>query len=412
VDLELRAIEPDEFTAFSRAVESAFGHTPNDAEVDAWRNVTEFDRTIAIFDRSRIVATGGAFTMQLTVPGGGTVPTAGVTAVSVATSHRRRGLLSAMMSHQLDDVARRGEPIAVLTASESVIYGRFGYGLGTSFLSTRIAQPNGGFAQPIADAGGCRQVDVDEAGILLPAVFDAYRAGQPGEVSRSEAMWHQRLSDLEVWREGASGFFHVVHEDERGVADGYLTYRVRGHWTGAHLPGSTVEIDELVAATPLARRALWRHALSIDLATAVTAFNVPLDDPVRWELADPRRLEITAMADHLWARLLDVPASLAARTYATEDSLVIEATDRFRPGSRAEGRFALGGGPGGAECAPTEAPADVALGVAELGALFLGGVRATTLERVGRVQELRPGALARLDAMFAIAPAPFCATHF
>jgi predicted acetyltransferase len=317
-----------------------------------------------------------------------------------------------MMSRQLDDIASRGEPVAVLTASESVIYGRFGYGLATSFLSTRIAQPNGGFARPLADPGHCRRIDVDEAGIVLPAVFDAYRVTQPGEVTRSDATWHQRLSDLEVWREGASAFFHVVHENEHGVADGYLTYRVRTHWSRSHLPSSTVEIDELIAATSLARAALWHHALSIDLAAAVTAVNVPVDDPIRWELADPRRLEVTALADHLWARILDAPAALSARRYAAPGHLVLEVADRFRPGGRAEGRFALEGGPDGAECRPTDAAADLALPVADLSALLVGGVPASVLARAGRVDELRSGALERADAMFATARAPFCATHF
>ncbi len=412
MDLELRPIEPDEFPAFSRAIEAAFGHQPTDVEIDLWRDVTEFDRTVAVLDGGRIVGTAGAFSMQLTVPGGRTLPTAGVTAVSVATSHRRRGLLSSMMSHQLDDIASRGEPVAVLTASESVIYGRFGYGIGTSFLSTRIAQPNGGFAQPLADAGRCRRVDVDEAGIVLPSIYDAYRVTQPGEVSRTDAWWHQRLTDHEPWREGASAYFHVVHDDEEGRPDGYLTYRVRGHWTGAHLPGATVEIDELIAVAPAARPALWRHALSIDLASAVTAFNVPIDDAIRWELADPRRLEVTAMADHLWARLLDVPVALSARSYPVTGRLVVEVTDRFRPGGAADGCFALEAGPDGAVCRRSDEPADLTLGVADLGALYLGGARATVLERAGRVQERRPGALDTADRLFATALAPFCATHF
>jgi predicted acetyltransferase len=412
VDYELRPIEADEFPAFSRAVEAAFGHQPTEQELELWRSVTEFDRTLAVFDDGRIVGTAGAFTMDLTLPGRRQIPVAGVTAVSVATSHRRRGLLSSMMTRQLDDVAARAEPVAVLTASESVIYGRFGYGLATSFLTIRVARPHGGFALPLADAGQCRRVEVDEAGIVLPAIFDAYRVQQLGEVSRNDTHWHHRLSDLEPWREGASAYFHIVHDDEEGRPDGYLTYRVRDNWSSAHLPNSVIEIHELVAATSAARQALWRFALSIDLAAAVTAINLPVDDPIRWELADPRRLEVTALADHLWARLLDVPAALAARDYPTAGHLVIEVTDRFRPGGRADGRFELDAGPGGADCRPTDAPADLALAVEDLGALFLGGVRATTLAEAGRVHELQPGALDRADALFVTSRMPFCTTHF
>lgn len=412
VDAEMRAIAPDEFPAFHRAVDAAFGHHSTDAETDASRKMVELDRTIAVYDRGAIVATAGAFTMQLTMPGGATVPTAGVTAVSVATSHRRRGLLTQMMRAQLDDVATRQEPVAVLTASESVIYGRFGYGLAASFVSVRLAQPNGGFLRPLDDPGGCRAVDVAEAGVLLPQVFDRYRAGQHGELTRNDAYWDHRLTDIETWREGASAYFHVVHEDERGLADGYLTYRMRDHWSSAHLPASTVEIDELIAVDDRARSALWRFASSIDLASAVRSFNVPVDDPLRWELADPRRLEVTALADHLWVRVLDAPAAFSARTYRADGRLVLDVSDHFRPGGAADGRFEIEAGPAGARCRPTDDPADLAVPVAELGAVLLGGVAATTLHRAGRVGELRPGALARADAMLVTAPAPFCATHF
>jgi predicted acetyltransferase len=166
----------------------------------------------------------------------------------------------------------------------------------------------------------------------------------------------------------------------------------------------------LVGLTPQADAALWRYILSLDLAGTIQLHARPVDDPGRWRLADPRRLRTTHVGDHLWVRLLDLPASLAARRYATDGRLVLEVTDALRP--RNQGRFLLEGGPDGASCEPTGADADLALDVADLGAAYVGGVRPTVLARAGRVVELRPGALRRADAMLASDPAPLCTTHF
>jgi predicted acetyltransferase len=166
----------------------------------------------------------------------------------------------------------------------------------------------------------------------------------------------------------------------------------------------------LVGLTPEAEAALWRYVLELDLAGTVKLTDRPVDDPIRWRLADPRRLRVTDIGDQLWVRLLDLPGALAARRYAVEDALVLEVTDALRP--RNQGRFRLEGGPDGAACEPTTAEPDLALDIADAGAAYLGGARFASLARAERVAERTPGALLRADRMFAADPAPICTTHF
>ena len=410
MDLELRPIVDEEYPAWSRTVERAFGAQPSEQEVEDWRLVFERDRSLAVFDGPDIVATTGAISFDLTLPGGTVTPVAGVTAVAVRTTHRRRGLLRALMERQLDDVAARGEALAVLTASESLIYGRFGYGLASTNAWCRIDTAGTDLARR-PDAGGrLRQVERDEATRSIPVVYDRARTRHPGALSRSDRYWQRWFLDREQWRQGASARFYVLHVDAAGAPDGYLAYRAKeGDW-GHGLADGTVIVEELDAVDDEVEAALWQYVLDIDLVRHVRADARPVDEPLRWRLADPRRLQTSALFDHLWVRLLDVPAALSARRYAVDARLVAELRDPFRPSG--EGRYVVDGGPDGAECRPTTSDPDLVLGVAELGALHLGGVTATTLARAGRVEERSAGALRVADAFFPSSPAPWCCTPF
>ncbi len=173
---------------------------------------------------------------------------------------------------------------------------------------------------------------------------------------------------------------------------------------------SRVIVYEVVGLTPAAEADLWRFLFSLDLTETVTADRRPLDDPLRWMLVDPRRLRVTMVGDFLWVRMLDVAAALSARRYPVEATLVFEVGDAFRP--ETAGRYRLDGGPDGAACRRTTDEADLALGVEDLGAVYLGGVAASALAAAGRITEVRPGALRTADAMLASHPAPFSRTGF
>ena len=410
VDLELRAITDEELPAFVRATDAAFGHQPSDEEVGDFATFLAGQQTWGVFDEGEIVGTGGAFSFDLTVPGGGTVAAGGLTAIGVRATHRRRGILTSMMDHHLDEVARSGQAVSILTASESVIYGRYGYGSAADLTRWKLPTAGTTLASPPRAEGRFRQVDAARAATVLPEVYERHRTATPGGLTRPHGYWDLWFLDRPDHRNGASARFYVVHESVGGEPDGYAAYRISSSWGDHGIPGSTLVASEVVSADPEVEAALWEHLLSVDLVATVDAVDRPVDDPIRWRLADPRRLQTQRVTDHLWVRLLDIGAAMEARSYLVTDRLVLEVSDPFRPAN--SGCWRLDASPGGASCTRTDDPADVALGVADLGAAYLGGVRPSTLARAGRVEERTPGAVVRLDLLLSWRSAPWCATGF
>jgi predicted acetyltransferase len=251
----------------------------------------------------------------------------------------------------------------------------------------------------------------DERAKVIPPVFDQWRRTRPGSVDRNEGKWKTFLLDRERDREGASALFTVVHENSNGTADGYAWYRVR---QGRHAGEvNTVVAREVIALDSDVEAALWRFLLDLDLADALEAQVQPLDSILPWLLRDHRAYRITYVGDFLWTRVLDVPAALAARRYATEGSVVIDVVDEFRPDGAANGRFRLDGSPEGAVCSRVDesVEADIAVSASGLGSAYLGGVSWTTLAAAGRASGTRE-ALHRADLLFASTPLPFCNTGF
>jgi predicted acetyltransferase len=410
VDFEIRPIADTEedWQRFWPVLEVAFGESASEDEALEWRGHFEFDRSLAAFDGERIVGTGGASSMELTLPGLTSVPVAGLTAIAVLPTHRRRGILRAMIERHLQDVEARGEPLSVLNASEAAIYGRFGYGAATWSSQLEVDTAFGEFLDPPRTHGRVRMLDADEGAKLLPAFYDRARRAQPGELTRGPDVWATYFRDPEWHRHGASQHFDVVYEAGGGI-EGWVSYRVESHWDGG-LPSNAVRVRELYALTPAAHAALWRYCLDIDLANSLKLLSRPVDEPLRWLLADSRRLRTTQTHDDLWVRLLDLPVALAARRYATRDRLVLDVTDQLRPANH--GRFALEGAPDGASCQPTGDDPDLRLDISDLGAAYLGGVRFATLAAAGRVLERTPRALRRADLLFASDPPPWCTTSF
>jgi predicted acetyltransferase len=408
-----RPIDPAELPAVLDLLARGFGIGPvspptHQAEVTA---VAEVDRTVVVEDEGRIVATAAAHSLQVALPGG-VVPMAGVTEVVVSSTHRRRGLLSALLDALHDQAADRGEPLAGLTASEGAIYRRFGYGVAARFQSVRVDARRSAEVEPLdptADTAGgrFRFVTEDEAAPLLPAVWDRHWRRTPGEIDRTPGFWEEARLDPEHAREGASARFVAVHEDGEGRPDGYVTYRIAQDWA----PGGTNHegrILEVAAASDAVEAALLRFVLDVDLVGTVT-WDAPVDIPLRWRLADPRALTVTAERDLLWFRPLDVAACLAARRYACDGALVVEVVDDRR---RTGGTFLLEAGPDGAECTGTDRPADVAVTVADLGSLLAGGTTWSTLRRAGRLRVVAADAVDRADALFRPERAAYCATEF
>ena len=268
------------------------------------------------------------------------------------------------------------------------------------------------FFSPVADSGRVRMMSKDEATKVQPVVFDAYRRGRPGELSRNDKFWEVIFLDRERWRGGASAHFHVVHENAAGEADGYARYRMKEAWDDG-LPTGSAAVMELVSLTSEADAALWRFLLDLDLIRTVESPRRPVDDTLLWRLADSRAYRTTYLGDWLWVRVLDTVAALSARRYATEGSLVLEVVDPFRPDGPAAGTFRLEGSPDGATCTRVSAvDPDLTLDVVALGSAFLGGVPLSSLAEAGRLQAKDQATLSKADLLFRSTPTPYCSTPF
>ncbi|CAM5529675.1 GNAT family N-acetyltransferase [Streptomyces pseudogriseolus] len=401
---ELRSLLPDEWDSAYGTLLRAFGGPPEaEEERQLWRDLTEFGRFLAAWDGDRCVASAGAFSFRLTVPGGASVPAAGVTMVSVAATHRRRGLLTAMMRRQLDDIRSWGEPLAVLTASEPAIYGRFGYGAATFQLDAEIDTVRAGLTVPDGTDGvRLRYADPAEALDACEAVYARLVPGRPGMLARRPGWERLGLLDPESTRGGASPLQCVVAERD-GATVGYARFRVKPSW-GPGGPEGEVALSALEALDPAAGAALWRFLFDLDLTSSLRVRGRPVDDAWQYLVKDVRRCR-PALRDALYVRPVEVGAALAARTYRTPVDVVLEVEDAFCPWNA--GRRRLSGDAKGATCEPTRDPADLALSARELGAVYLGGVSLTALAAAGRVRELRPGALAEASTAFTNDPAPW-----
>jgi predicted acetyltransferase len=405
VELDPRPVRDDELVEFLLAVQHGFGRTTHDEHDEYPAHLLTAERSIQVRDGDAVVATAGSYAFEVTVPGGARLPMAGVCMVTVHPTHRRRGILRRVMAAQLDDVARRGEPLAGLTASESSIYERFGYGTATFSARWELESGHARLQPPPSPGGHVRMVDGDAAAAAAHAVYSRVAPARVGELGRTEQWWPH------LFAPGRHGprFFTAVHDDADGTPAAFARYVIDAQWPDG-VAASTLRVLEVQAVDADAEAAMWSFLFGVDLVGTITAGERPVDDPLRWRLPDPRRLRVRQVRDHLWVRVLDVGAALSARTYGADDALVLELNDGFRPHD--SGCWLVDGGPDGATCTRTDRAADLTLSAADLGALVLGGVPASTLAAAGRVRALTTHAVARADRMFLVHPSPWCTTHF
>jgi predicted acetyltransferase len=403
MDVEIRPIAETEVETYLRVIGTAFGEHLEPEDIERERRVLEIERCLAAFDGSEMVGGTCAASLAMRVPGA-EVRVAAVTGVGVKPTHRRRGVNTALMRRQIDDVREAGGALAALHASEGGIYGRYGYGLASFLCAVDLEREGSGFVrgQPPGD-GRVRILDREEALARLRPVYDRATIDRPGSM-RLDARWFDYRFD-ETHHHGADEprrFFFAAHESG-GDIDAYAVYRIRHEWPRG-VPRYELTVEDLQALTPGAYANMWRYVLDVDLVGRVTSWNRPVDDPILHLLAEPRRLGFT-VRDGLWVRLVDVPAALEARTYAGEGAVTFEVRDPFCPWN--EGRHLLEAGPEGASCRPGGTP-DIVCTATEIGAAYLGGVSFRALYRAGLVREERVGARERADALFRWDPAPWC----
>jgi predicted acetyltransferase len=393
----------EEFGQAVFAIGQYFGMEPTEERMERFSKNLPIERMHAASEDGVIVGGAGAFPFELTVPGA-VVPTAGVTVVGTFPTHRRRGVLRSMMRAQLDDFRARSEPLALLWASEDTIYGRFGYGMASQVAEVTIPRQHSSFARPFEREGTVRLVDAQEAAKLFPRVWDAVRRKTPGMLGRTRNWWEFRiLFEVPGSGDGAGPKRFVVLE-RGGRPEGYAIYRHRPKWNEG-ISDSELQVVEAVALDGQPTVELWRYLLDIDWAARTTASLLPVDHPLWWLLATPRNMR-PRIGDGLWVRLVDVGAALSARRYAADGASVLDVVDEFCPWNTGRWRVSSRGAK-----RTTSAP-QLRLDVSTLASAYLGGFTFSELVRGGRVEELRRGAAARADAMFASERAPWCPEIF
>jgi predicted acetyltransferase len=402
----------EELQAFYAPLAAAFGEDISPAEVEAERPLLELDRLVNAFDGDRRVGSAGSIPFELSVPGGSIARASGITAVGVVPDQRRRGILRRMMRWLFDDAARRGEPLAILWASEGAIYQRFGFGMGTLVSSFEVDRARVVFRDPLPprDDVRIRMVDTEEGARIGAQLYDRVRLGIPGSLSRPDAMWRNLLMADAEWMRGGNGHKHRVVIEVAGEPRGYAIYRQKGDWD-ARGPNDSLLVQELLALDPDVEQYLWQWLASMDLVIELKAFRGPVPHPLQLRVLEPRRLGVRT-GDGLWLRILDLPAALAARGYGGTGSLVLDVRDDVVESNA--GRWRLEAGDGGAEVRPADAgeTADLELDIADLAAVYLGAWRFADLVRVGRVRERRDGAAWDGDRLFLTPTRPFANTMF
>ncbi len=397
----IRAIRDDEVSAFRAALMTVFGGDADDDPHgdDRFRHLVACEQAWAAFDGPHIVATAASYNMEIAVPGG-TLPIAGLTQVTVRPTHRRRGLLRALISEHLNDAKNRGFAASGLWASEAKIYRRFGYGLAASHDHVEISNAH---AVNFIDGGARDEVawiDEAQARDVMPAIYATATAGRPGTVRRSDVWWRERrFLEAPFIRAGASRRRHVM-ATRAGMPVGYVSYRQRGGFDTGQ-PSGKLEIIELIGIDARAEATLWQLVMSVDLFPTVTWSNAPSDLVLPWMLDDWRRVQRTR-GDNIWLRIDDVATALTRRRYQNDGTLCINVDGVT---------WELNVHDGTAQCTLSTKPADITLDQATLGSLYLGSMPAQHVAAAGWIKGT-PAAIATTDRLMAWPVAAWCAEIF
>jgi len=407
------------FTAWLHAEGRGFYEGAATAEeIDEQLAGTAFRRTTAVWDDSAAtpevpVATVSTWPSPLSVPGERTVDAWAISAVTVAPTHRRRGIARALLESELRTAQGLGLPLAMLTASEATIYGRYGFAPAAMMADLEIVARRATWTGPVA-SGRVHFVTPEQLRDGCRDVFDRARIRTPGDVAVDDYIW-ARLFGPAGGDTGESRHLRAVrYDDADGRPQGFAVYRV-AEGSDGDFANHTVTVRHLVAATDDAYAGLWRYLLELDLVSTVAAPLRSVDEPLPWQVADHRAVRRTRVSDHLWLRILDVPAALTARAYSGPGRLVLHVSD---PLGLADGRFLMEIDAHGAATVrgidddeTPDAPA-LSLSVNELAALYLGGTSAHTLVRAGRLTESAGKAADAVDASFRSTVTPWLSTWF
>ncbi|QMU79602.1 GNAT family N-acetyltransferase [Streptacidiphilus sp. PB12-B1b] len=413
--IEIRAVEEADLADWGRAVSSGFLAPKGHSRLEIRQAQFSPGRTLGAYHRRRCVGTFRSLDRELTVPGGATLTADGITNVTVAATHRRRGLLTRMMTRGLTAAAERGNSLAILIAAEYPIYGRYGFGPATGFRSYTVDKLRAGNVRVPAEAddGSFELLDLDEWRAIGPELYDRFRLTQPGAISRLPLDWRLKTGGLirspSDWKEPLV----ALYRDGAGQPAGYVAYRVTEEWTNK-VSATELIVTDLIAVDRTAAAALWRYLLAIDWVVRIRIDNAAPDEPLALLFDNPRACTDggNSCDDFMWLRILDAPTAFAARSYDAPGRVVLQVADAL---GYVDGRFALETAPDGTgrwTAADAGEPTELALDAGVLATLYLGTDTATRLHAAGRLTELRPGAAHRLSALLRTDFRPWCPDSF
>ncbi|MEH6780051.1 MAG: GNAT family N-acetyltransferase [Rhodoglobus sp.] len=404
------------FEAWFQADSRGFhGSALSKDQVDSGFAGITYRRTVGVWDKRLAapevpVATTSSWTEQVTVPGGRSIDAWAISSVTVSPTHRRRGIARSLLEGELRAAADMGLPMATLTVSESTIYGRFGFGQAVFAAELTIDTSRATLATR-ERRGLLQHVDPSAFVAEAPAIFERVRLTTPGQINVWPLRWEQIAGTAAGDDEYTKNTRIVRFDDDEGVPRGFVVYRVAGG--DLDFTKHTLTVDYLLSETPEAYEALWRYILDVDLVREVKAGLRSVDEPLQWLLTDMRAAQV-APIDHLWLRILDVSASLNARTYSSATQLGFEVSDDL---GFTTGHYVLEADEAGApdarrvESIPEGMPS-VSLSVNELSSLYLGGVTVSSLVSAGRVVELTEGAAAVVERVFHSPTTPWLSVWF
>lgn len=381
--------DADAYREWTQVVRRGFlDGEPSPEQLEASRERSSYRRMTGVYDASAAmpeapVATVASWISELSTPGGRGIPSWAVSAVTVAPTHRRHGLARAMLEGELRLAQRLGVPMAMLTVSESTLYGRYGFASAASAATIELDVKRASWTGPVPD-GRTDFIPRERLRELAPELHDRVRSGVPGEIEIPAAHWDS-FAGTRPDAKDPGKHRAIQYADAAGIVRGLALYTVRGNdddFTKAH-----VTVEYLLADGPDAYAALWRFFVELDLVGTVTAGELSVDEPLLWMISD-RRAATVRVVDHQYLRIVDVPAALEARRYGASGVLALDVAD---PIGLSGGRWILrtdAEGAAAVEVWDGEAPAEavvVRLGIAELSAAYLGGVSLATLATAGRV---------------------------
>lgn len=408
--LRLTLVDTSDAAAFDGWIRADFrgfhSGRPKDDVLEEARGYLAGRRTTGVYDDAipsgEPVGTVNSWVAPLTVPGGGRVDAWAISSVTVAPTHRRRRIATALLGGELRTAHALGVPLAILTVSESVIYGRWGFGPATFATAWSIDTKRVRWAGA-ETTGRLSFTDAEEYRETGERVLDRVMAARAGEIALEPYLAHRLIGPLKGDPD-AEKYRLVRYDSPEGEPEGFVSYTVKDD-EADDFTRHTVEVNYLAAATDKALTALWRYLFELDLVARVKIWTRGVDEPLPALVSDIRGATVTDVEDHLWVRILDVPAALQARSYERDGSLVLDVADDL---GIAAGRYRITVADGRAEVVTTGDAADVSLPVSALGSVYLGHDTARGLAVAGRIH----GDVAALDRIFRTAVPPRLSTWF